>query len=375
MYSASATLWSEYSLISFIKYLDTSRYRPIVVFNQESRVREILTGRGVLTAIVPHGRNGWGRGLLDYLCLPLRVFFLARRYSPSLIYADNIMAGRVGVVLKVLTGCPLIVQVRNCNLPPRTAFLLSFVDRFVAVSKVAGHAVLPVPRRKHLSVTYDGVDTSGYFSGEAISSIRDSALERLGLPKNVTIVGMAGRITPQKGQDVFVDAANLISRTYSDVAFVHIGGVPLPSNTSSYEFKLLAASRELCQNKKYFWLPYAEDMRVFWQAVDIAVCPSSGPEALGRVVLEAMAMGKPIVATRSGGPEELVEDGKSGLLVSMSDPPALARAIESLILNKEKRARLSGTALSIVRDRYSSEVYAGKLMAIFDEVSISGLAV
>jgi len=88
---------------------------------------------------------------------------------------------------------------------------------------------------------------------------------------------------------------------------------------------------------------------------DVFVLPSSHPEPLGIVMLEAMACGKPVVATRQGGPLDVVVDGVTGLLVPPNDPPAMAAAIESLLSSEERRREMGGAGAVRVREEFTIE--------------------
>ena len=111
-------------------------------------------------------------------------------------------------------------------------------------------------------------------------------------------------------------------------------------------------------------LPNPEVLALYPLA-EVVVVPSVIPEALSRVILEAMAAGRPVVATRVGGTPELVLDGKTGLLVERRAPMELARAIASLLRDEALRATLGAGARRHVAERFSADDGVDRLLALY----------
>ena len=104
-------------------------------------------------------------------------------------------------------------------------------------------------------------------------------------------------------------------------------------------------------------------------ATDVVVVPSVVPDALSRVILEAMAAGRPVVGTRVGGTPELVLDGVTGLLVERGDPEGLAQALERMLGDAALRTRLGEAARRHVAAGFSAEASVDRLLALYGEVS------
>ena len=115
------------------------------------------------------------------------------------------------------------------------------------------------------------------------------------------------------------------------------------------------------------WLPNA-DVLALYAGADVVVSPSVIPDAFSRVVLEAMAAGRAVVATAVGGTPELIEDGESGLLVPRHDPAALAAAIERLLDDPALAARLGAAARRRVQTRFAPEASVERLLALYAAV-------
>lgn len=109
-------------------------------------------------------------------------------------------------------------------------------------------------------------------------------------------------------------------------------------------------------------------MSDFSGAVDLAVVPSCGPEVFGRMVIEAMAMQRPVIAIRSGGPEEIIKANETGLLVPMGDSGALAVAVSELLEDAEARSRIGAAGRLEVERHFSATAYAGRVMELYDRI-------
>ena len=114
-------------------------------------------------------------------------------------------------------------------------------------------------------------------------------------------------------------------------------------------------------------MPFMDNVRDLYRAIDLVVVPSRA-EPFGRVLIEGMAMGKPVVATRVGGPLEIIEDGESGVLVEPGDPESLSRAIENLLADPERRERIAVCGRKRVEARFPDRHYVDAIERMYDEV-------
>jgi glycosyltransferase involved in cell wall biosynthesis len=145
----------------------------------------------------------------------------------------------------------------------------------------------------------------------------------------VTRIGLVGRISPFKGQHVFLEAASAIRRRFPNAHFQIIGGALFAEDDYESRIRGMAAA-PLLQNAVEF-TGFRSDVPALISKLDILVHASTTGEPFGQVVVEGMAAGKPVVATRGGGVPEIVVDGVTGWLVPMADAPALAEAVCRLL--------------------------------------------
>ena len=170
-------------------------------------------------------------------------------------------------------------------------------------------------------------------------------------------------MTKQKGIDEFIYASNIISQKYKNVYFAHAGGFPDLDSDDKY---IRYLSKKNINN--IIWYGYTKNIKMFWSNIDIAVVPSAEPEAFGRVIIEAMVLRKPLIATKSGGPQEIIDDGKNGILIEMQDRKALVNAICRLIDSKKERIKLSETAYEMVKNRFSAKSYSQKMEKFYRSI-------
>lgn len=160
--------------------------------------------------------------------------------------------------------------------------------------------------------------------------------------QDAVVVGILGRLEPWKGQETFLRAAAALAPTDARLRFAVVGGAVLGWE-GSYADELERLAVELGIADRTVFAGHQDDPWAWLDAFDVAVHSSTG-EPFGLTVVEAMALGKPVVATAAGGPLETVEDGVTGLLVAPGDHAATAAAVGRLVASPEFAASLGDTA-------------------------------
>ena len=181
-----------------------------------------------------------------------------------------------------------------------------------------------------------------------------------------TVIGIVGRLEPWKGQEVFLQAGALLARERPDLHFCVVGGAILGWE-GSYEADLHAyAEQDPALSDRVHFTGHLEDVYPWMDALDIVVHASFG-EPFGLVLVEAMALAKPLVATDEGGPSEIVEDGVSGLLVRPGDPEELAGALRRILDEVGLSDRLK-TGARARANLFTEATMAAGVAAVLDEV-------
>lgn len=202
----------------------------------------------------------------------------------------------------------------------------SMKEDVLASTKMTNDKVKVIP----LGVDLFQFDPDSYHQSEARVSFQ--------LPLHKTIVGVIGRLDAQKGQEVLLRAAPYILENHPDTLFLIVGEET--AGEGGYKEKL----KDLCQTldieRHVRFLPFTDGVPQLMAALDMFILPSFS-ETFGLVVIEAMAMGKPIVATNAGGVPEIIRHGETGMLVEPRDERALAQAIHTILSDNELRTSLS----------------------------------
>jgi glycosyltransferase involved in cell wall biosynthesis len=195
------------------------------------------------------------------------------------------------------------------------------------------------------TIIYPAVDTAR-FDVRAIGDQRAARL-RLGLPESVPIFGSVGRLERWKGFDVLLDAAPSVFERHPGAMLLLVGGPHELDPTYANEVRRRAA--RLGNDERIRTVGHQSNPQDWMQAMDVFVHASQN-EPFGMVVIEAMALGKPVVASAEGGPTEVITAGVDGLLVPYADHQALAAALVELIGDAHLRRRLGQAAKRRAQD-------------------------
>lgn len=190
------------------------------------------------------------------------------------------------------------------------------------------HTVRAVQERmrpaRSMQVINPAVDL-GRFDASRLPSVPE-ARRSLDLPTDRPVIGMVARLQRWKGVHVFLEAAAHLARTHPEAVFVVVGGTH--ALEPGYADVLARHVRDGGLGSRVRLVGYQLDTALWMQAMDVVAHASIEPEPFGMVVIEAMALGKLVIASRAGGPLEIVEDGVDGLLTEPGDANALAAAME-----------------------------------------------
>jgi glycosyltransferase involved in cell wall biosynthesis len=178
-------------------------------------------------------------------------------------------------------------------------------------------------------------------------------------------VMLLGRLIPVKGIEHFIDMAAILHKRGLPIRFRIVGGET--EEAPGYRQTLQAQVRRLRLESSLEFAGYQADVMESLYASDVLVC-SSHVEPFGRVLIEAMACGTPVVATKVGGIPEIVENEATGLLVPASNPPALARAVERLFHDRQFSGRLARAARQRVEEKFSEEGHCRRVLEVYQEI-------
>lgn len=184
--------------------------------------------------------------------------------------------------------------------------------------------------------------------------------------KNDVVIALVGRINSWKGQMLLLNAFQSIAAKYPAAKLVFLGSAP--PNQEVFETDLKNKIQEYHLEKRVVMIPFQKEIQKFWNAIDIAVVPSTEPEPFGMVVIEAMLAKKPVVASNHGGPTEIVAHNKTGFLFEPNNKKALADAISKLYDEPELRKSFGENGYNRVLETFSLQNHVDHFEKIFSEL-------
>lgn len=239
-------------------------------------------------------------------------------------------------------------------------------DRVIAISSfIAGHMrQIYGVRREVIRLIHRGVDLFR-FDPEKITAERLVKLTtQWNIPDGVAVIALPGRLTRWKGQLVFIDAIAKLGRR--DICCLLIGS---DQGRVDYRRELERRIKQHNLEGVITIVDECNDMPTAYMLTDLVVSASTDPEAFGRVVCEAQAMGRPVVATDHGGARETVIEDETGWLCKPGDVDSMARAIgKGLALSTGKREAMAKRAKDHIRKDFSKEAMCAKTLEVYNEV-------
>ena len=197
------------------------------------------------------------------------------------------------------------------------------------------------PKKKKLMVIFRGINLE-YFNSRNISEKKVNILTKnWNINKNDFIILLPGRLTRWKGQEMFIQALNLLIEKYDKKNF-HAFILGSDQGRNIYSKKLLLLVERHRLGKKITFIQNCKEMPIAYQLTDVVISASIEPEAFGRVAVEAQAMNKPIIASNIGGSKETVINGKSGQLFNSKDTKELASTINKFMEMGKESLSLMG---------------------------------
>jgi glycosyltransferase involved in cell wall biosynthesis len=341
---------AETVLLHLLRLHDRRRFTPVVVLLKSGPLASAVEALGVEASVFPVRRF---RDLAGTTRAVLGIRRMIRRDKVDVVFGNMAMGHVYGGLAALGTAARTVWFqhgiVERADTIDRLAAALP-ASATLACSAAAARAQARRTPASRIVVVRGGVDHATIETGGAASGIR----RELGLPSDARVIACIGRLQEWKGQRLFVRAVSPILAQDPRVHVLVVGGT-LFGLEESYAVALRADVMKSPAPGRVHLLGHRTDVASILGAVDLFVhCPLQ-PEPFGLVLVEAMAAGIPVIASRAGGPEEIVVDGESGLLVTPGDADALTAAIARLLANAEERTALARAGLRRARECFTAE--------------------
>ncbi len=320
-----------------------------------NEVADFARRQGLRVVEIPcRGRADWGTVRAIRNCI--------RECAIDLVHSHGYKSNLYGYAAVRPLGVPIVATCHNWTRQSASLRLYETLDRLalrrfsrvVAVSATVAESLRSAgvaPER--ITAIDNGVDLER-FAGASEDFAR-------GIEKNSRLVaGMVGRLVPEKGPEYFLRAAAQLTASFPEALFVLVGEGPARP-------RLEQLARELKIERQVIFTGQRDDLPSVYAAMDVFVLPSLN-EGMPMTILEAMAAGKPVVATRVGAVPQLVAEGETGFLVEPKDVEELKDAMAMLLGDAGLRARCGANGHNKVKRDYSSQTMANKYLDLYHEV-------
>jgi glycosyltransferase involved in cell wall biosynthesis len=234
----------------------------------------------------------------------------------------------------------------------------------LAVSKASLAALEKLRPRVTKRLLYNGTPVREV-SPEEVQQARDE----LHVGEREVLFGVFGRLQRWKGQDVFVEAAAEVARRVSHARFVIVGGSAFglePEFLAGLERRVA----ELGLSDRVLFTGFRKDVPRLMAACDVVCHTTRVAEPFGMVLIEAMMLARPVIATRGGGPSEIIGSESEGVLIDPDDPRALAAAMTDLATDDGRRRSIGAAGAARVRERFTIDRMASELLQHLDELRV-----
>jgi glycosyltransferase involved in cell wall biosynthesis len=361
---------AEFSLLSLMAGLDRKKFRPILLLPEPGPFLDKARTHGIETLILPSlikfGEyfRFWKIQKIFRSVLWLKKIISEKKIH--LVHCNSPRASYVGGLAALFCGVPCLTHVRDIQqspfVSPLKSRLLGYLSQqIVAVSKATADAILQVNPSlcSKTTVVYNGIDLVAF-----IADPRKTIRDELGISSTARLIGAIGIIHPNKGQDILIKATAILKYSFPELTLLLIGAASCQEDP--YKITLEKLAEELGIKGNVIFTGFRQDVLGVLQELDVVVHPAIFPDPLPRILLEAAAQGKAIVATRVGGVCEIIEDNVSGILVESGNAEALAGAVMALLMNPEETGRLSRAARKKIESHFSIKMHLAKITAIYE---------
>lgn len=347
--SSMFTLWDGIQKIGVV---------PVVVYPRSDALRAEIEARGLEAQPLDSSKLEISHPIETFRSI-CQYDKIVRRVSPDLIHANSLDTARLFSIPARLHGIPLVCHIRYGASSGYVRWVFRWLPKprlFVFNSHALREQMEPVvcatASRSRIAVVYNAVDTNRFMP---------HARESEG-PRRVAIVA---NLLPVKDHETFLRMASvLVKRMGKEIEFFVIGADIITGGRIPILQRLAS---ELGIDKNVIFLGYRRNVHELLVKVDVLVC-SSTVEPFGRSLIEAMAVGRPVVATRVGGVPEVVTDGVTGFLVDAGDYVSMAVAVERLLTCEDLWNKMARAAIDDVSIRFGADAHARVIRKLYDDL-------
>jgi len=384
--SPSATLGgAERSLLELIAGLPRDRYRPFLMLPRDGPLVAAGRDAGATVVVVPWpagllaiGRERTWSNRLRPLVAPLmlppviaRILWQVKRLRIDIIHTNGTKTHLAAAPAALLLRRPLVWHLRDILGPGALLTTMRRLSRSIPDAVIANSRATAASMGERLGarVIYNGLDMVQFSPRPRDPSIRRD----LGFPDDAFVIGALGALAPLKGHIWLIRAMPAVLAAAPEARLMIVGEEMY--DTAGHQGYRATLSQEIARlglGDRVALTGRRDDVVRQYAAMDVVVNSSVRPESFGRVLVEAMACGRPVISTNLGGPREILEDPGVGTLVPAEDPAALATAILALQADPLLRRRVGETGRTMVAERFAIGRHVEQVCRLYEDLTRSG---
>jgi glycosyltransferase involved in cell wall biosynthesis len=347
---------AELMLFNLLKHIDKKRFNCILCCRRTNgRVIKLFKKTGVRIETIDGNKK-----------ISIQLKDMIDRHKIDIAYITTYKALPEAILLKGL-GCKIVYHMYNllsythraCSKKERQKFLkmiFCLSDKIVACSKTVKAQFDFLSPGRNIVLIYNGIDMS-----QLLKLHRESLLKKeYNISYKTKIMAIVGRIEPQKRQEVFIRQYKDIVSRYQDIVLLIVGRC----ESKKYLKKIKSLIKRLSLEKNIIITGFKEDVSNVMQDIDILVLPSVD-ESFNLSLLEAMACGKAVIATNTGGNPELIKHNRTGILVPPNKKNCFVRPALSLLEDNKKATAIGRRAQIAVRKRYGIRTFTKNMESVW----------
>jgi len=347
------------SLYNLVIHLDRGIFRPYVAVPTNEDLAERLKSRGIDVIILSLPR------ILDFKihkCINplLTLLKTIDRFHINLIHTDGPRNTFYAGLAAKIKGIPLVWHVRDSSRDLFDFLLYVLSSKIILVADSIRSRFKWALNADKIATIYNGVDMKSLAAKNALDI---SSRSGYGINENSFLIGVVARVEPLKGQLYLIEACGRLKEALPDFHLLMVG----ETADSAYLRKCERKAEDLGIRNRVHFMGYQNNVAGILNSLDLFVLPSL-LEAFPRSVIEAMAMGKPVIVTDVGGSPEAVEPSVSGFVVPPRDPESLAERILFMGLHKESRFQMGEAARIRAREMFSLERNVSETVKVYRDV-------
>ena len=360
---------AEESLLALVRGLDRERFRPACACPAEGPLVDALRDADCEHVAMPFRRLhktldpiALAACLTEQIQLGGQMQQAIRATRARLVHSNSATAHLAAGLAAKRLRVPSIWHVRDLSpLGPLGIFLGRNSDKIITISDAVRQQVSRYAPAERIEVVHNGIDADAFAAQARPGALR----AELGIGPT-PLIGMVAQMARWKGHRVFLDAAAQVHERVPELAAVVVGA-DVFGDQAAYARELRQLGQQQPWSEFVRWLGYRRDVATIMADLDALVVPSFD-EPFGRVALEAMALGTPVVASDSGGLPEIVLDRVTGRLCPTGDAAAFADALCELLTNPASARELGAAGAERVRDVFAAERMANRVAEIYEEL-------